>query len=186
VPVHLQLPAQASDTARVWASNPSCAMQQYSTVCEKESSKTDSCMIDPLILIYNPDLLYIHRNYFFRAIREDSQNPMRHIYASSVLATYRSACRLISSLQGLYSVHPARTGRVWFFWSCIFSSCVSSFAVIGFMTRYGPSSQCRSCLVHSSLKALGALFPATHCKNWNKHFHSMKRVRRLAGRLLQW
>jgi hypothetical protein len=70
------------------------------------------------------DLLYIHRSYFAQAIREDSANPLRHKYAQSVLAVSRSAFRLITSLKGLYSVHPGLASRNWFFWSGVFSACV--------------------------------------------------------------
>jgi hypothetical protein len=71
------------------------------------------------------DLLYIHRSYFVQAIREASANPLGHKYAASVLATYRSACRLITSLRGMYPNHPDIASRCWFFWSGIFSALVS-------------------------------------------------------------
>lgn len=77
------------------------------------------------------DLLYIHRSYFAQAIRQESENPLRHIYAPSVLATYRSACRLISALRSVYVLHPQITGEVWFFWSGIFSACVRYLLYIG-------------------------------------------------------
>src|SRR6202035_2478236 len=63
---------------------------------------------------------------FAQAIRDHSVNPLTHEYAPSVLATYRSACCLISNLKGLYAAHPALTSRIWFFWSGVFSSCVRS------------------------------------------------------------
>ncbi len=74
---------------------------------------------------FYPDLLYIHRSYFAQAIRQQSDDPLKHRYAQSVLATYRSACRIISSLWGLYEVHKGDATNCWFFWSSVFSACVS-------------------------------------------------------------
>ncbi|KAG5221253.1 zinc cluster transcription factor [Salix suchowensis] len=44
-------------------------------------------------------------SYFAQAIRQDSNDPVKQQFAQSALATYRSACRIISSLRGLYEVH---------------------------------------------------------------------------------
>ncbi|KAK0457651.1 uncharacterized protein EV420DRAFT_1546715 [Desarmillaria tabescens] len=81
---HLLSPIETSEPGRAWSSNRVHALQQYCVVCERESN-----------------LLYIHRSYFAQAIQGQSRNPLQHMYAPSVLATYRSACRLISSLRGL-------------------------------------------------------------------------------------
>ncbi|KIJ65704.1 hypothetical protein HYDPIDRAFT_110852 [Hydnomerulius pinastri MD-312] len=113
VPPHLQCPIEASEVGRAWSSECPRAMQQYCALCERESN-----------------LLYIHRSYFAQAIREAPNNPLQHKYAPSVLATYRSACRLISSLKGLYGVHPVATSQQWFFWSGVFSSCIVLGALI--------------------------------------------------------
>ncbi|KAF9499385.1 hypothetical protein BDN71DRAFT_1384144, partial [Pleurotus eryngii] len=56
----------------------------------------------PFLLL---DLLHMHRSYFAQAIRQDSNDPVKQQFAQSALATYRSACRIISSLRGLYEVH---------------------------------------------------------------------------------
>ncbi|KAF8892108.1 hypothetical protein BD779DRAFT_1437104 [Infundibulicybe gibba] len=106
IPNHLRSPLRASD-GRVWSSDASHAMQQYCALCVRESN-----------------LLYIHRSYFAQAIRDDSTNPLGHKYAPSVLATFRSACRLISSLKTLHPLYPTMVSHVWFFWSGIFSSCI--------------------------------------------------------------
>jgi hypothetical protein len=65
-------------------------------------------------LIGVPDLLYLHRAYFVKAIRHPSRNPLGHKYSPSVLAAYRSARRLISSLRGVYAKHPQLTATIWF------------------------------------------------------------------------
>ncbi|KAF8636428.1 hypothetical protein AX17_003610 [Amanita inopinata Kibby_2008] len=107
MPMHLRSPSRTSDSNKSWSMDSSRAMQQYCALCLRESN-----------------LLYIHRSYFAQAIRQDSENPLRHKYAPSVLATCRSACRLISGLRGLYALHPRITGQCWFFWSGIYSSCI--------------------------------------------------------------
>ncbi|KAF7430501.1 hypothetical protein PC9H_006209 [Pleurotus ostreatus] len=107
VPPHLQSPVRESEAHRSWASDPVRAMQQYCILCERESN-----------------LLYIHRSYFAQAIRQDSDDPLKHQFAQSVLATYRSACRIISSLRGLYEVHKGDATNCWFFWSSVFSACI--------------------------------------------------------------
>lgn len=125
MPAHLRSPYKASDSTKSWSLDVSSAMQQYCALCLRESSEMD--LVSTFKFTEPPvtDLLYIHRSYFAQAIRQDSENPLRHPYAPSVLATYRSACRLISALRGLCVLHPQMTVQVWFFWSGIYSACVS-------------------------------------------------------------
>ncbi|OJA10707.1 hypothetical protein AZE42_01058 [Rhizopogon vesiculosus] len=107
LPSHLQSPMEASEAERAWSPEAPRAMQQYCALYDKEAN-----------------LLYIHRSWFAQAIRESPDNPLQHKYAPSVLAVYRSACRLISGLKGLYQVHPHPTSRTWFFWSSVFAACI--------------------------------------------------------------
>ncbi|KAJ7583411.1 hypothetical protein C8J56DRAFT_953962 [Mycena floridula] len=103
---HLQCPMEASEAGRSWSPEAPRAMQQYCILCERESN-----------------LLYIHRSYFAKAIREAPEEPCDHNMPLR-------ACRLISSLRGIYSCHPDPTSRCWFFWSGVFSSCVVFGALI--------------------------------------------------------
>ncbi|KAG1760121.1 hypothetical protein EDD22DRAFT_980737 [Suillus occidentalis] len=107
LPSHLQSPMEASEAGRAWSPEAPRAMQQYAALCYREAN-----------------LMYIHRSWFVQAIREAPVNPLQHKYAPSVLAVYRSACRLISSLNGLYR------DRTWFFWSAIFSACIVLGAIV--------------------------------------------------------
>lgn len=114
LPSHLQSPLDESPEG--WADDPSLAMQQYGVVCERESSEHFYCVSfscsfgSPGFL----DLLYLHRAYFVKAIRHHSRNPLSHKYSPSVLAAYRSARTLISSLRGVYAKHPQLTATIWF------------------------------------------------------------------------
>ncbi|KAG2157850.1 uncharacterized protein EDB93DRAFT_1078285 [Suillus bovinus] len=113
LPSHLQSPMEASEVGRAWSPEAPKAMQQYAALCHKEAN-----------------LMYIHRSWFVQAFREAPANPLQHKYAPSVLAVYRSACRLISSLNGLYRVHSQPTDQTWFFWSAIFSACIVLGAIV--------------------------------------------------------
>jgi len=112
IPRHLCCPDGRSDSALSWSTDPARALQQYCALCVRDSN-----------------LLYIHRSYFAQAIREASDNPLRHKYKPSVLAIYQISRRLISTLRDLYPVCPL-AGHVWFFWSAIFSSCVVLAALV--------------------------------------------------------
>ncbi|EIW79263.1 hypothetical protein CONPUDRAFT_127232 [Coniophora puteana RWD-64-598 SS2] len=107
IPSHLEAPIQALDRHRSWHPEAYRAMQQYCCLTERECN-----------------LLYIHRSYFAQAIQELPENPLSHKFAPSILATFRSACRLISSLDSLYATHPIQTSHEWFFWSGVFSACI--------------------------------------------------------------
>lgn len=76
-----------------------------------------------------PDLMHMHRNFLVQAL-QDPDDPLKHKYAPSVRAAYRGACQLVSTIQSFYAVHPDMGGRVWFFWSSIFSACVRLFIII--------------------------------------------------------
>lgn len=58
-------------------------------------------------------LLYLHRSYLAKALREAPKNPIGHKYSPSVIAAYRSARKLISILRGLYLAHPELTSITW-------------------------------------------------------------------------
>ncbi|KAI0032311.1 fungal-specific transcription factor domain-containing protein, partial [Vararia minispora EC-137] len=109
LPEHLR---PGSENGQGWSSDPFKAMCQHGTTLLRESN-----------------LLYIHRSYFAQAIRE-SNDPLQHKYGQSVLAAYQSTRALVSSLRGAYAVHPALVGKIWWFWSAIYSSCVILGAVV--------------------------------------------------------
>ncbi|KAF6761455.1 hypothetical protein DFP72DRAFT_987681 [Ephemerocybe angulata] len=134
IPNHLRSPVRITDTTRSWNSSAPRAMQQYCTICLRESN-----------------LLYIHRSYFAQALKQQPDNPLQHAYAASVLAAYRSATRLITSLQSLYAVHPRLTSTVWYFWSGVFSSCI----VLGALVVESP----KCTLALDALRELQAAIP---------------------------
>ncbi|KAH8832595.1 hypothetical protein DL96DRAFT_1416396, partial [Flagelloscypha sp. PMI_526] len=106
IPAHLRAPVHADGADLSWSTNQQLAMQQCCTVTIKEST-----------------LLSIHRSYFAAAASQNV-DPLKHIYGPSVLAAYRSANKLIASMNGLMDAHPEPAGSCWFFWSGVFSACI--------------------------------------------------------------
>ncbi|KZP08686.1 hypothetical protein FIBSPDRAFT_840069 [Athelia psychrophila] len=113
IPDHLKAPMNLTQSHRSWSSDPSQAMQQYTTLAVVETH-----------------LLYIHRRYFAQAIHEEPLNPLKHKYGPSVMASYRSAYRMVCSLKDLYDDHPETTNQQHHFWDCMFSGCVLFAALI--------------------------------------------------------
>ncbi|KZP31694.1 hypothetical protein FIBSPDRAFT_775692 [Athelia psychrophila] len=112
-PDHLKAPMNLAQTNRSWSSDPRKAMQQFTILAVIESN-----------------LLYIHRSYFARAIHEEPLNPLKHKYAPSVMASYRSAHRMICGLRDLYAIHPETTNQQHYFWATLFSACVVFAALV--------------------------------------------------------
>ncbi|KZP31693.1 hypothetical protein FIBSPDRAFT_1037264 [Athelia psychrophila] len=128
-PDHLKAPMNLAQSNRSWSSDPYKAMQQFSILAVTESSQliltSEHAKSDKAA-----DLLYIHRSYFARAIREEPLNPLKHKYAPSVMASYRSAYRMICGLRDLYAVHPETTNQQHYFWAILFSACVVFAALV--------------------------------------------------------
>jgi hypothetical protein len=74
-------------------------------------------------------LIYIHRSWFAEALR-DSQDPLEHEYGQSVISIYRSANILIHGMRSLCTAYPKEAGRVWFFWSCFYTSSVRMYDLV--------------------------------------------------------
>ncbi|KAI0078656.1 hypothetical protein K474DRAFT_862947 [Panus rudis PR-1116 ss-1] len=113
-PRHLHVSFQEQGpSATSWSENPAIAMQQCNVIFLKETN-----------------LMYLHRPFFVTAIRESPANPLSHKYAPSVLAAYRSACRICLAMKGLHYMHPVPVEPIWYFWSQVFSSCVVLAALV--------------------------------------------------------
>lgn len=70
------------------------------------------------------DLLFIHRNFFAQAIINEPLNPLKHKYGPSVMASYRSAYKIMSGLRDLHAIHPKPTSKLDYHWAVMFSACV--------------------------------------------------------------
>lgn len=74
-------------------------------------------------------LLYLHRSFFAQAVCDCPDNPLESKYATSVTATYRSACLIVAGTHDATVRHPELAARLWFLWSNLFSAAVSSIGV---------------------------------------------------------
>lgn len=111
IPSYLHSPAYGTER-RDWDATPSRAMQQYFVLSSVEST-----------------LIYIHRSWFAEALR-DSQDPLQHEYGQSVISIYRSANILVNGMRNLCITYPKEAGRVWFFWSCFYTSSILLGAIV--------------------------------------------------------
>jgi len=112
VPPQLQSPFLGTDN-RPWSGHAPTALMQYNTIVMKEAS-----------------IMYLHRSYAAIAIRSCPSDPLNHQFGGSVLAAYRSACRIWLSLKGVHVVHPDAVAHVWFFWSGVYSACMFFAALV--------------------------------------------------------
>ncbi|KAL5523828.1 hypothetical protein ACEPAG_8001 [Sanghuangporus baumii] len=93
--------------------------------------------IYPLVAVWCREeaLMYIHRNFFARAILDFPDNPMRSPFAASFLATYRSASNVIRLCRKHMHVMYLTTLRVWQIWSLSLTCGV----IAGTVASLGPS-----------------------------------------------
>src|ERR1051326_2179713 len=82
-----------------------------------------------LLILFNsfPDLLYLHRSFFARAISDHPKDPLGSPYGTSVIAAYRSAGSLIALMRNLHTQLKEPSERIWFLWTHMFSCAVSFF-----------------------------------------------------------
>ncbi|KAL5507234.1 hypothetical protein ACEPAH_6690 [Sanghuangporus vaninii] len=93
--------------------------------------------IYPLVTAWSKEesLMYIHRNFFARAILDFPDNPMRSPFAASFLATYRSACNVIRICRENMHLMYLTILRVWHVWSL----CLTSGVIAGAVASLGTS-----------------------------------------------
>ena len=69
-------------------------------------------------------LLNLHRTYFMQALRDQPNDLLKHRYGPSVMATYRSAWRLIQALEHSSRKAPDLLARISLAWSHALSAAV--------------------------------------------------------------
>ena len=70
-------------------------------------------------------LLYIHRNFFARALLDSPTNPLRSPFAPSFLAAYRSATQLLKVLRENFDAFSYLFIRLWPIWAHALAASVS-------------------------------------------------------------
>jgi len=94
-------------------------------------------------------LLSLHRPYFAHALNEQPNDILRHRFGPSVVATYRSAWRVIEGTRDTYKRCPTVAGRLGLIWS----HCLAGGIVMCLLVTRAPSSN----LASSSLQELDRL-----------------------------
>ncbi|KAL5487656.1 hypothetical protein ACEPAI_5764 [Sanghuangporus weigelae] len=95
-----------------------------------------------LILLKEPTLLLLHRNFFLRALVENPTDPMQSHFAPSFLATYRSATMILRGLRGLMDECGHFVVRIWPIWAHALSASVmlGSVAACGTRAAFAPEA----------------------------------------------
>ncbi|KLO09678.1 hypothetical protein SCHPADRAFT_833710 [Schizopora paradoxa] len=81
-------------------------------------------------------LLYIHRNFFARALLDSPTNPLRSPFAPSFLAAYRSATQLLKVLRENFDAFSYLFIRLWPIWAHALAASV----IVGSVVSRGPST----------------------------------------------
>lgn len=79
-------------------------------------------------------LLYLHRNFFARAMLENPDDPLKTAFQPSVLASFRAALYLTTAARTLYEQAHAAV-QIPFLWSAAFTSCVVLGSIVISSTR---------------------------------------------------
>ncbi|KAK1228600.1 hypothetical protein PQX77_008350 [Marasmius sp. AFHP31] len=108
---------------------PDILMQKYMVLCYKETT-----------------LLHLHRAYFAQALLDSPHDLTNHRFVPSVMATYRSAWRLIQGLKQAWEKAPQLVSRYNLAWSQALSAAI----VMCILITRAPNSKMTS----SSLKEL--------------------------------
>lgn len=72
-------------------------------------------------------LIFIHRNFFARALRENPTNPIRSRFGPSFLAAYASAITLLRAMRRNFEPCQQVLLRIWPFWAHALASGVRFF-----------------------------------------------------------
>jgi hypothetical protein len=111
--------------------SPELRMQRWIVLSSKEASQfVTTAKYRCTFLTDVVALLNLHRTYFAQALRDQPHDLLRHRYAPSVMATYRSAWRLIRGLEKPSIKIPNLLSRFSLAWSHALSAAVSLSAIL--------------------------------------------------------
>ncbi|KXN92406.1 hypothetical protein AN958_07024 [Leucoagaricus sp. SymC.cos] len=131
--------------------------------------------------IRESSLLYLHRSFFARAIRDYPANPLRSPFGASVEAIFQSAQELVTLMPTLYAQYKEPCERLWFLWAHIFSCSVilASIVIHSPSINLAPSALAHLDTACSLFSNVAAGFRATQILD------IMRRLQRKAHRSLK-
>ncbi|KAI0673868.1 hypothetical protein C8Q78DRAFT_967725 [Trametes maxima] len=122
-------------------------------------------------------LLNLHRPYFSLAVKEASKDPLRHKFGPSVMAVYRSAWRILTTVHNAYTITPGIVGRYGLVWSYSLACAILLCLLI---TRASSSPLAGPCLVE--LEKVSKLFEeaACQCQFASNNINVIRKLRKQA------
>jgi hypothetical protein len=69
--------------------------------------------------------MQLHRNFYSHTLSSKIESTMSHPFAPSIIATFRSACKIIDALEQLFQLEPTLSSRFSMFWFSTLSAVVS-------------------------------------------------------------
>lgn len=104
-----------------------------------------------LMTVSDPGLLFIHRNFFTRAMLDFPDEPLRSPFAPSVIASYQNSVNVLRIIRAQYDARKEAMGRMWPVWAKAIMCAVSHLLIIPYrigavklMLCIGYFSDCRS------------------------------------------
>ncbi|EJD00565.1 uncharacterized protein FOMMEDRAFT_127222 [Fomitiporia mediterranea MF3/22] len=98
-------------------------------------------------------LLFVHRNFFARAMIKYSANPLRSPFAPSFLAAYACSINILRCARLCYDQNPALVLRIWPLWT----HCLTSGVILGSVASRVEQTQLANAALHD-LKLAIAFF----------------------------
>ncbi|KAI9566398.1 hypothetical protein HD554DRAFT_2025751, partial [Boletus coccyginus] len=94
--------------------------------CSSDTRPRPQVILQQLLVLTMKEsvLLNIHRRYFSQALQDSPSDPLKHKYGPSVMATYRSAWRLIVSHSSGVDHIPDVAARIPIIWSQALSAAI--------------------------------------------------------------
>ncbi|KAJ3573580.1 hypothetical protein NP233_g2337 [Leucocoprinus birnbaumii] len=77
-----------------------------------------------VVAICETNILYLHRSFLEKALRDYPGDTLRSPYWKSVELSFFSAQRLVAMMKNLYTQHRGPCERLWFLWTHLFSCAV--------------------------------------------------------------
>lgn len=87
-----------------------------------------------LMAVSNPGLLFIHRNFFTRAMLDFPDEPLRSPFAPSVIASYRNSVNVLRLVRAQFDACKEAMGRMWPVWARAIMCAVSCLLIILYRT----------------------------------------------------
>ncbi|KAJ8462374.1 hypothetical protein ONZ45_g17961 [Pleurotus djamor] len=144
-------------------------------------NQVDAPMLDIqrwfVLIAKETTLLNLHRGYFAQALQEQPSDLLKHRYGPSMLATYRSAWRIIETVVISWKDNPLIMSRITLAWSQTLSAAI----VMCLLATRAPSSRLTSSALEELDRALTVYEEAAAtCRSASANLDAMRTLRNKA------